>query len=130
MTRLVARSLATWATGGTSLILHDLQRDLIHKRREKDLPGLHLRLVEAWNAMPKRPDAYGWKTSQHQLSQRATGDNSIPRVRRDGSFADSRNGGETRAAQCPTVSIVLLASAHSKDRRCVAEATSARPRCG
>ena len=35
MTRLVARSLATWATGGTSLILHDLQRDLIHKRRER-----------------------------------------------------------------------------------------------
>ena len=34
------------------------------------------------------------------------------------------------AKQCPAVSIVLLASAHSKDRRCVAEATSARPRCG
>jgi hypothetical protein len=31
-----------------------------------------------------------------------------------GSFADSRNGGETRAAQCPALSIVLLASAHSK----------------
>jgi NB-ARC domain/SEFIR domain len=34
MTHFVARSLATWATDGTSLILHDLQRDLIHKRRE------------------------------------------------------------------------------------------------
>jgi len=44
MTRLAARSLGTWATGETSLILHDLQRDLIHKRREKDLPGLHLRV--------------------------------------------------------------------------------------
>ena len=42
MTRLVARSLATWATDGTSLILHDLQRDLIHKRREKDLAWLAL----------------------------------------------------------------------------------------
>ena len=35
MTRLVARSLATWATGETSVILHDLQRDLIYKRRER-----------------------------------------------------------------------------------------------
>jgi hypothetical protein len=39
MARLIARSLATWATGETTLILHDLHRDLIHKRREKDLPG-------------------------------------------------------------------------------------------
>jgi hypothetical protein len=39
MTRFVARSLGTWATGETSLILHDLQRDLIHKRREKELPS-------------------------------------------------------------------------------------------
>src|SRR5271166_706483 len=61
MTRLVARSLSTWATDGTSLILHDLQRDLIHKRREKDLPGLHLRLVQAWDAPPKLPDAYAWR---------------------------------------------------------------------
>jgi WD40 repeat protein len=61
MTRLVARSLATWTTAGTSLILHDLQRDLIHKRREKDLLGLQLRLVEAWDALPKLPDAYAWR---------------------------------------------------------------------
>ena len=61
MTRLVARSLATWATDGASLILHDLQRDLIHKRREKELPGLHLRLVEAWDVLPKLPDAYAWR---------------------------------------------------------------------
>ena len=62
MTRLVARSLATWATEvNQRLILHDLQRDLIHKRREKDLPGLHLRLVEAWDALPKLPDAYAWR---------------------------------------------------------------------
>ena len=46
---------------GQALNLHDLQRDLIHKRREKDLPGLHLRLVEAWNALPKLPDAYAWR---------------------------------------------------------------------
>jgi WD40 repeat protein len=61
MTRLVARSLATWATDGSSLILHDLQRDLIHKRRETDMPGLHLRLVEAWDALSKLPDAYAWR---------------------------------------------------------------------
>jgi len=67
MTRLVARSLATWATDGTSLILHDLQRDLIHKRREKDLPGLHLRLVEVWDALPKLPDAYAWRWIAYHL---------------------------------------------------------------
>ena len=61
MTRFVARSLATWATGETSLILHDLQRDLIHKRRENGLPGLHLRLLEAWDALPKLPDVYAWR---------------------------------------------------------------------
>ena len=61
MARLVARSLGTWATDGTSLSLHDLQRDLIHKRREKNLPGLHLRLVQAWDALPKLPDAYAWR---------------------------------------------------------------------
>jgi WD40 repeat protein len=61
MTRLVSSSLATWATDGTSLILHDLQGDLVHKRREKHLPGLHLRLVEAWDALPKLPDAYAWR---------------------------------------------------------------------
>jgi hypothetical protein len=57
MERFAARSLATRAEVGNSdaLILHDLQRDLIRKRREKDLPGLHLRLVEAWNAQPKLP---------------------------------------------------------------------------
>jgi WD40 repeat protein len=67
MTRLIARSLGTWATGETSLILHDLQRDLIHKRREKDLPGLHLRLVEAWNALPKLPNAYAWRWIAYHL---------------------------------------------------------------
>ena len=69
MTRFVARSLATWATDGTSLILHDLQRDLIHKRREKDLPGLHLRLVEAWDALPKLPDPYAWRWVAYHMVQ-------------------------------------------------------------
>jgi WD40 repeat protein len=67
MTHFVARSLATWATDGSSLILHDLQRDLIHKRREKDLLGLHLRLVEVWDALPKLPDAYAWRWVAYHL---------------------------------------------------------------
>jgi WD40 repeat protein len=69
MTRLVARSLATWAASETSLILHGLQRDLIHKRREKDLPRLHLRLVEVWNALPKLPDTYAWRWIAYHLVQ-------------------------------------------------------------
>jgi WD40 repeat protein len=66
MARLVARSLATWVTEGTSLKLHDLQGDLIYKRRENDLPGLHLRLVEAWNALPKL-DSYAWRWVAYHL---------------------------------------------------------------
>jgi predicted nucleotide-binding protein len=61
MARLRARSLAMYAADETSLILHDLQRDLIRKRREGQLPGLHLRLVQAWDALPKLPDAYAWQ---------------------------------------------------------------------
>jgi APAF-1 helical domain len=69
ITRLVACSLARWATDGTSLILHDLQRDLIHKRREKDLPGLHLRLVEVWDALPKLPDSHTWRRVSYHMVQ-------------------------------------------------------------
>jgi hypothetical protein len=69
MTRLVARSLGTWATDGTSLILHDLQRDQIQKRREQDLPGLHLRLVQAWDALPKLPDAYAWRWVAYHMAE-------------------------------------------------------------
>jgi hypothetical protein len=66
MDAFAERSLATIAAeapsaGATSTLnLHDLQRDLIHKRREKDLPGLHLRLVQAWDALPKL-DSYAWR---------------------------------------------------------------------
>ena len=66
MTRLVARSLATRATDGASLILHDLQRDLIHKRREKDLPSVHLRLLKAWDALPKL-SSYAWRWIAYHL---------------------------------------------------------------
>jgi WD40 repeat protein len=66
MTRLVARSLATWVTDGTNLILHDLHRDLIHKRREKDLPRLYLRLVKGWDALPQL-DSYAWQGVGYHL---------------------------------------------------------------
>ena len=68
MGRLVARSLATWATNGASLILHDLQRDLIHKRREEKLPALHLRLVKGWNALSKL-NSYALRSVPYHLVQ-------------------------------------------------------------
>src|SRR6202035_4776166 len=67
LTRLAARSLATWTTGESALILHDLQRDLIYKRREKDLPGLHLRLLQACSALLKLPDTYAWRWIAYHL---------------------------------------------------------------
>ena len=69
MARLVARSLqrGNWRGWSKPPILHDLQRDLIRKRREKKLPGLHLRLVEAWDALPKLPDAYAWRWIGYHL---------------------------------------------------------------
>jgi hypothetical protein len=71
MGRLVARSLArrSEAAGSETLLLHDLQRDLIHKRREMELPGLHFRLVESWNALPKIPDVYAWRWIAYHLIQ-------------------------------------------------------------
>ena len=72
MARFVTGSLATWATdeaGKLALRLHDLQRDFIYKQREKDLPGLHLRLVEAWDALSKLPDAYAWRWVAYHLVQ-------------------------------------------------------------
>ena len=68
MMRLVARSLATWAPSDTSLILHDLQGDWIRVRREKNLPALHLRLVDAWDGLPKL-DSYAWQRAAYHLVQ-------------------------------------------------------------
>jgi APAF-1 helical domain len=67
MARLIARSLAMWEKGETSLVLHDLQHDLFRKRREKDLPGLHFRLVQAWDALPKLPDTYAWRWGAYHM---------------------------------------------------------------
>jgi WD40 repeat protein len=67
MAQLVACSLATWARSDTTLILHDLQRALIHKRRENSLSSLHLRLLEAWNALPELPDSYARRWVAYHL---------------------------------------------------------------
>jgi hypothetical protein len=74
MDAFAERSLATIAAGPSAgvtstLNLHDLQHDLIRKRREKNLPGLHLRLVEAWDGQPKLPDAYAWRWMAYHLVQ-------------------------------------------------------------
>jgi WD40 repeat protein len=61
MARLATSSLASWTMGESGLLLHDLLRDFVYKRREKDLGGLHLRLVEAWDGLPKLPDLYAWR---------------------------------------------------------------------
>jgi WD40 repeat protein len=74
MARLAARSLAMWAAGETSLILHDLQRDLIHKRRENELPTLHLRLTASWDALPKL-DLYAWRWVSYHLIRAGLKDN-------------------------------------------------------
>ena len=74
MGRFVARSLATRATDESALLVHDLQHDLIHKRREKELARLHLRLVEAWDALPKTPDAYAWRWIAYHLVQAGRND--------------------------------------------------------
>jgi Apoptotic protease-activating factor 1-like, winged-helix domain len=69
MGRLVTRSLAAWGAEEVALILHDLQRDLIYKQRENELVGLHLRLVEAWDALPELPDSYAWRWIGYHLVQ-------------------------------------------------------------
>ena len=40
---------------------------IFRKRRAEKLPGLHLRLVEAWDALPKLPDIYAWRWIAYQL---------------------------------------------------------------
>jgi len=72
MDAFAERSLATIATessaGVTSTLnLHDLQHDLIRKRRAEKLPDLHLRLLEVWAALPKLPDAYAWHWVAYHL---------------------------------------------------------------
>ena len=74
MARLATSSLAGWAMGESALLLHDLLRDFVHKRREKDLPGSHLRLVEAWDALPKLPDAYARRWVAYHLVEAGRND--------------------------------------------------------
>jgi WD40 repeat protein len=74
MNTFAERSLATIAAESSAdvtstLSLHDLQHDLIRKRRERELPGLHLRLVESWDALPHLPDPYAWRRVVYHLAQ-------------------------------------------------------------
>jgi WD40 repeat protein len=50
-------------------MLHDLQRDLIHKRREKELPSLHGRLVDGWGELTKLADPYAWRWVTRHLKE-------------------------------------------------------------
>jgi hypothetical protein len=59
-------SQCVWAS---ALLLHDIQRDFIEKRREKVLTGLHLLLLEAWETLPKLPDTYAWRWMAYHLLQ-------------------------------------------------------------
>jgi WD40 repeat protein len=61
MERLATRSLAFWAENGRSLFLHDLQRDLIFKCRQDELPGLHGRLVDGLGDPRALRDPYAWQ---------------------------------------------------------------------
>jgi WD40 repeat protein len=71
MTRLVARSLASRSElrGSEALMLHDLQRDLIHKRREEQLPSLHGQLVDSWGELTKLVDPYAWRWVTRHLKE-------------------------------------------------------------
>jgi WD40 repeat protein len=71
MTRLIARSLASKSElrGSEALMLHDLQRDLIHKRREKQLPSLHSQLVDSWGELNKLADPYAWRWVTRHLKE-------------------------------------------------------------
>jgi hypothetical protein len=56
-------------------MLHDLQRDLIHKRREKELPSLHGRLVDGWGELTKLADPYAWRWVTRHLKEAGRGKN-------------------------------------------------------
>jgi hypothetical protein len=97
ITLLVARSLATKSEAGDSesLIPHDLQRDLIRKRREERLLGLHSRLLEAWDALPKLPDTYAWQWIAYHLVQSGRKASNRRRI-------DVINGAPVLSRSCPS----------------------------
>src|SRR5262245_19298746 len=70
MGRLTARSLASAISETGTVVairLHDLQGDLVRKRREAELPRLHQRLVDSWGDLVKLPDAYAWRRVTYHL---------------------------------------------------------------
>src|ERR1700733_14217213 len=65
MARLASRSLATLLVNdggdGYVLVLHDLRRDVIRKKRMYELPALHERLARCWQPFPEPGDSYCWR---------------------------------------------------------------------
>ncbi len=65
MARLASRSLATLLVNdggdGYALVLHDLRRDVIRKKRAQELPALHERLARCWQPFPEPGDSYSWR---------------------------------------------------------------------
>ncbi len=69
MQRFAERSLVSKATaqGREAIMLHDLYRDLIRKRRAAELPELHARLLRAWSHEPHATGSYAWRwTNYHR----------------------------------------------------------------
>jgi WD40 repeat protein len=91
MNLFVQRSLATGVKIGDdqTIILHDLLREYVRKRREPDLPDLNLRLVEAWDALPHPPDAYAWRWLGYHLVN-ANRRNELRRRLLDGGFTKAK----------------------------------------
>jgi WD40 repeat protein len=77
MARFVGRSLVTQAAsldGELRIRMHDLLGDLIRKRREREVPALHRRLVSAWTDLKRLPDLYAWRWIGYHLVRAERGE--------------------------------------------------------
>jgi WD40 repeat protein len=98
--RLSARSLATIleAKGKAALLLHDLQRDYIHKQREQNLPALHKHLIDAYAEQCRRS---GVVSPNHDVVNWSTGPN-------DGYYFQRLAWHFKNAGQCDQLRSLLL----------------------
>jgi WD40 repeat protein len=69
MALLVNRSLAFPAESEKSLLLHDLQHDLIRRRRRSQLPALHGRLLDGWGEPTNLTDQYALRWLPWHLNE-------------------------------------------------------------
>ncbi len=70
MAHFVDRSLAVRTEDeDEALILHDLLRDVIRRRREATLTQVHMRLLHAWDSELRLPDRYAWRWAAYHLMQ-------------------------------------------------------------